>query len=586
MKIALLAFLILAAACSRTQQPERHPLVVLRFENLSGDPALNWICRGAARQLGAELEGAGVADSREPAAERERAVIGGVTRILHGYISRSGDKLRLRADLEDAATRQFLRSGESTGAIASGLLPLVHAVAQQIDPAAHVAGAHNEAALSAYVAGLDAHDASSAMDSFSRAVAADPDYGAAYIALIELSQSRKDKVGAERFLALARSRGEAISVVDRARLDVSAAQISGNRAAISQSLAALSRLTPADANLLRSLADSELQAKRYAAAIDYYKKALAAEPGDASLLNNLGYAQAYAQNLDEAVTALREYERAHPQDANPLDSLGDVNFYLGRFPEAEKFYRQAYAKDPFLLNGGSLVKAATAHLLTGDPGGAEGIFAEYETARRGASDPMIDLTRAQWDYLRGKRKDAIRELETFATTSRIRDLSSLAHANLTVWWLEAGDAARARQQAAQAVSTAAGPGTAALAAACQYVAAPSERTTQNPIARAYALLLSREFAAALPLLREIDARSAPSPHDAVPTLLAWALVETGHFEEAEKHLLVTPVPTASGPAPFESLLFPRIFQLRAIVAQKKGNRPLAEQNARLFKTLS
>ena len=103
------------------------------------------------------------------------------------------------------------------------------------------------------------------------------------------------------------------------------------------------------------------------------------------------------------VKTLREYERVRPAEANPLDSMGDVSFYWGRFAEAEQFYREAYKKDAAFLNGGSLIKAATSHLFTGDANGAEAVFSEYEQARRAANDPLIDLTRASWDHLRGNR---------------------------------------------------------------------------------------------------------------------------------------------------------------------------------------
>jgi tetratricopeptide (TPR) repeat protein len=542
--------------------------------------------RGAARQIAAQMEGATVADAAPPEPERERAIVGGVTRILHGYLSRAGDRLRLRTDLEDAAAAKFPQSAEATGPASAGLLPLSASIAHQLDPNAHPAGAaRNDAALAAYIAGLEASDATTALEFLSRSIAADPDFGAPYLALIEYNQARGDRAAAERFLALARARGEAIGAVDRARLNVAAAQLSGDSAALSQSLAALARLTPADANLLRSLAGAELQARRYSSAIDYYKKALAAQPDDFALLNLLGYTQAYAGDLDAAVKTLREYQRIRPNDANPIDSLGDVHFYLGQFPEAEKFYREEYAKDPTFLSGAALIKAATAHLLTGDIAGAEAIFAEYEATRRAASDPMIGFTRAEWDHLRGKPNEAIHNLESLAGATRIRDIASLAHSTLTVWLLDAGDRERARQHAAQAIATA-GQATAALAAACRFIAGPAVGTFPDPMVRVYALLLSKSFTAAVPLLREIVARSSPTPTETTPVLLAWALVETGAFDEAAKYLRSTPVPSVSGQAPFDALIFPRIFYLRAAVAGKKGLKQVAEQNFQLFKALS
>jgi tetratricopeptide (TPR) repeat protein len=573
------------ASCSTARQPDKRPLLILRFENLTGDPTLDWIGRGAARQIAAQIEGAAVADTAPPEPERERAIVGGVTRILHGYLARAGDRLRLRADVEDASSAKFAQSAEATGPVSAGLLPLSASVAHQLDPNAHPAGAKNEAALAAYIAGLGAPDAAAAVEALSRSIAADPDFGAAYLAIIEYSQARGDRAGAERFLALARARGETISPLDRARLNVTAAQLSGDSAALSQSLAALSRLTPADAGLLRNLGGVELQARRYGSAIDYYKKALAAQPDDPASLNVLGYTQAYAGDLEGAVKTLREYERVRPADANPIDSLGDVNFYLGQFSEAEKFYRQEYSKDPAFLNGASLIKAATAHLLTGDSPGAETIFAEYEAARRAANDPMLGFARAEWDHLRGKRIEAMRNLVGLARASKTQDLASLAHSTLTVWVLDAGDREEARRRAAQAASTA-GKATASLAAACRFIAEGADGPFPDPLVRAYAFLLSKNFAAAVPLLREIIARSPPSPNETTPVFLAWALVETGAFDEAAKYLRSTPVPAVTGQAPFDALIFPRIFYLRAVVAGKKGLKQVEQQNYELFKALS
>jgi tetratricopeptide (TPR) repeat protein len=582
---AHLLLCILLTACTGAPHPDKRPLLVLRFENLTSDPALDWMGRGASRQIAAQIEGSAIADSSAPASERERAIVGGVTRILHGYLARSGDRLRLRVDLEDATSGKFTQSGESTGLVTAGLIPLAAAVAHQIDTNAHPAGTTSEAALAAYIDGLGSPNLTAATESLSRAIAADPDFGAAYLALIEFSQARGDRAAAERVLAQARARGESIPAIDRARLNVTAAQLSGNSAALSQSLGALSRFTPADSNLLRALAGAELQSRRYATAIDYYKNALAAQPGDSATLNFLGYTQAYAGDLEAAVKTLREYQSLRPTEANPFDSLGEVNFYLGQFSEAEKFYRQGYSKDPAFLNGASLFKAATAHLMTGDVPGAEAIFAEYETVRRAANDQLIGFTRAEWDHLSGKRSEAIRNLQILAAATKNRDLAALAHSSLSVWFLDAGDREGARQQAAQAVSTA-GQATANLAAACRFVAEPAGGSFPDPLVRAYALLLSKNFAAAIPLLREILAHSAPSPTETTPALLAWALEETGGFDEAAKYLRNTPIPATFGQAPFDALVFPRIFHLRAVVAEKKGLKQIAEQNYQLFKVLS
>jgi len=54
-KAALLAGLILLAASCGRRETAQGPLVILRFENLSGNPAFDWMERGAARQIAAQV---------------------------------------------------------------------------------------------------------------------------------------------------------------------------------------------------------------------------------------------------------------------------------------------------------------------------------------------------------------------------------------------------------------------------------------------------------------------------------------------------------------------------------------------------
>ena len=79
--------------------------------------------------------------------------------------------------------------------------------------------------------------------------------------------------------------------------------------------------------------------------------------------------------------------------------------------------------------------------------------------------------------------------------------------------------------------------------------------------RAASLLLGGKFADAIPVLKEIESRTAPNPTDPVPALLAWALVESGRAGEAKPYLRFTPTPSPA-PGPYEALIYPRVFELR------------------------
>jgi Flp pilus assembly protein TadD len=91
--------------------------------------------------------------------------------------------------------------------------------------------------------------------------------------------------------------------------------------------------------------------------------------------------------------------------------------------------------------------------------------------------------------------------------------------------------------------------------------------------------------AAEPVLADLYQHTAPDPKEILPALLAWARLETGHFEEAERLVNRNPVPNPT-PEIFASLAFPRLLFLRAVSLDKSGRREEAAMNYRLFLKLS
>ncbi|MBI3471911.1 MAG: tetratricopeptide repeat protein [Candidatus Solibacter usitatus] len=609
MKLPGLIFLpaaLVAVSCSPKPPAGAPRVAILRFENLTGDPSMRWMERGAPHQLSVQL----AASKRfhpvavmglDLSAQRAQALAGGITRFLHGQISQAGGKLRLNAGIEDAVQRAFIDSVEVTGPVAAGLLPLADAAARRLDADARPYGAHSQAAFSAYIEGIDAGTPAAATPALVRALAADPDFGEAYIAAVELALARQDRATAARLLAQARARGAALAEVDRARLDIQAALLDSDPAARFRALTALARLTPGDANIERALADVATQTKQWSAAAEHLRKALALQPGDPALLNSLGYVLAYAGSPDASIAALREYERARPAEPNPLDSLAEVHLYFGRLREAEDLFRQAFQKDANFLGGVTLLKAAQSRLLTGDLTGADIVFNEYIDARQQANDPLLDYRRAEWEYLTGRRKDALERLTIFAQRlekSPQRDFASHAYAQRALWELELGNRAQAALLARKAASLATAQATRNLAATTQFLCGP-EATAAEWSARANralpdpaqtplkililsrALLYAGHFEAAEPLLRQAYDQAMFTPSDPARVLLAWALAETGKIPQAAPLIERNLVMPSAGPEPFSSLAFPRIFFLRALAAPQES-----EQNYRLFLHLS
>ncbi len=585
--------LLLLAGCSK-QRPLSQKIAILPFENLSADPELDWMAMGFPEILKAQLTGTPNIDPVSLTSLRDAPASGART-VLQGYFSVVSGKLRVEAVLLDAAANRTEKTASATGP-RNGIFPIANTIATKIDPNARPFSTGNETALRAWLGALGASGAESAGVEYERATAADPDFGAAWASWARWLISRGDRVRAAEVIAAAGRRGARLAVVERAQLGVLSAALKGDRAAERRALVALAGATPADASVYLRLANMDLGERAYADAAQWFDQALDRDPDNPALLNQAGYAHAYARDLEAAATALRRYRDLRPREANPLDSLGDVHFHLGRFAEAGKYYREAYAKDPSFLFGAELYKAAWAQLMEGDVQGARDTFAGFVQTRGKFSDALLPYRIAQWDYLTGRRGEAIGRLEKAAAEPGA-PLAALAAAQLSLWALESGDRERARLFALRAAT----PG--ALAAVCRFLTGPpgsaakwSARAAQafpqpaqagiRRYALAYALLLSKHFEAAVPQLTEIYRQTPPTAPDPVDVLLAWALVETGRIKEAGELLAVNPVPDPAGEHPFLSLSFPRILQLRGVVLEKQGRGAEAKPSFDLFRRLS
>jgi tetratricopeptide (TPR) repeat protein len=448
------------------------------------------------------------------------------------------------------------------------------------------------------VEALEAPDARAAADAFERAAKASPGFGAIYVAWAQRLSGAGDPHGARQVIAEAAANSSQIPQVERARLALLSATLEGNRAAQQGALKALAQAMPADGDVLIRLGDQAMTFRRHADAVEAYLKAADRDPGNALLLNQLGYAQGYARDLAGAVRSLERYRKLRPEDANPLDSLGDVHYYLGRFAEAEKCYLEAWRRDAGFLGGGEPYKAAWARLMQGNRAGADDLFGKYIQVRRAARDPLAELARAEWEYLTGRRSEAVGLLEQLG-----KELgSAAAWVQLSVWSLEAGDRQRAREYAARAAAAARDPGSALMARVGQFLAgteasaadwtSAAQRTFPDAArgmlgrtALAYALLLGGHYPAALPLLQELHNETPAGSGEPLNVLVAWALIETGRVAEVGDLLDTYPVRRPGAEQPFSILSFPRLFRLRGIMLEKQGRKAEAQAAYRLYKAL-
>jgi len=625
-----LATLALLSACHRQPaQPSLVRIAILRFENLGADPsgdltAVDWMGRAFAEIIASELSNApgiyaipGVrvhaienqlggrpAGAPGISAERTAAVAAGATKIAYGQYAVRGGTLDARVTVEDQLTGKMTVL-HPVSARPADIVSAATALAGQISTHLTPYGTKNPQVVEAYVNALEDLGRPGVVEDLEKAIGADPNFGPTYRQLARFKARQNDIGGAREVLERALARGNNIPDSERALIQLESANLRNDTAARLEAFTALAKADPYDPDTWRELGAACVATHRYPRAVEAYRKAVAIQPEDANSWNQLGYAAAYAGDADTATSAMERYRKLLPESPNPLDSLGDVNLIQGRLSQAEEYYRQNARKNPEFYAGLDFIKAALAHLMTGDVSGADALAQQYFDARAAVKDPAVDYRKAQWAWIAGRRKAACAQMQQVAgasETGAARNVAAHAYAELAMWNLMLGNPQSASDLARKAAALAT-PASVTQATLARFLAQPPASSAEwqaraavlvpghapsaiGNMALANALLFARQYSAALPILQTMYDGGNPAAGEGLPVLLAWADVETGHIPEAAALVRSNPPLDDVGLTWSTSLYFPRIFYLRAVVAEKQGKPDDARENWRVFHALS
>jgi Flp pilus assembly protein TadD len=598
-------------------------VAVLRFENLSANASDDWMGRALSEIVTAELTGSpgifalpairihavqnglGARPATLPgvSAEHTAALAAGATKIVFGQYLVRGGTLEARMTVEDEIAGKMTVLAPVTAPV-NDIVTAASDLARQISERLTTYGTKNPLVVRTHVRAFEQLSPDLA-DDLQKSIASEPDFGPSYRELAQLKIQQRDIAGAQEVLAHGISR-EAIPVAERNLMRLEDATLRSDGKGRLDALTGLAAAAPNDPQVWRDFGLAAATAHQYSKAVQAYRKAAAIQPDDPNLWNQLAYAAAYAGDHAAGVEAIERYSKLLPASPNAGDTLGDMHLIQGHLSDAEQTYLENGKKHPEFFAGLDFLKAAMARLMTGDVSGADGIAQQYFDARTAAKDPLLSVRKAQWAWISGRRKAAIEQLQQVVGSApesgQNRVVAAHAASELAMWTLMTGNRQGASDMARKAAELAK-PAPSVQAALAFFFSQPPAsaaewqtrakalmsdpaRQSFGNVALADALLFSKEFADALPLLQSMYSAGNPSSDEGLPVLLAWANVETGHTEEAAPLLQTNPALSDGGLTWSTALYFPRIFYLRAVVAEKEGKAEAARENWRIFHALS
>lgn len=571
--------LLLGSGCGhQSSAPVR--MAVLPFENLTADPRIDWMANASAAALVSDLTGLRqIYPFRADSIRTAYATRAG--QVIQPNFEFNGDRVGLHASLEELPRRRIVRQFSLEGPLRDGMVPLINRLAKQIDAGARAFSTRDPAAFGSFGQALASSDAAAQARLLQTATIQDPNFTAAYTDLGQTLLMLGNRAEAGKVAAAGAQ--HAPNPIDRASLAYLSALAHDDLGAREKALAALAQLTPADPDVFRSLAQIHLLEHKYVEAVRDYQAVARLDPGDPAILNVLGYTQAYAHDLAGARQSLTTYRKLSAKgDTNAVDSLGEVHFFLGDFPAAERYFLEAQQLNPG-AGDIEMLKAAQAHLMTGDRNGADQIFARYMGEYRKGQDPVQnDYQRALWEFLTGRRKQALGRLQALLPSAG-GDTAALLEAQLSVWYLQTGNRPEAARLAWDAGTKAATPRGQSLSALCRFLSSVSFTPSNNNFADALALLLAGQFAEAIPPLDNLYRNMPPEANGQVRTLLAWAYTSTGRTRDAAGLVDLYPIPLSSGERLFASLTFPKFLKVRSMVLDAHGKRDEAQKLMALYR---
>jgi serine/threonine-protein kinase len=418
-----------------------HSIAVLPFTNLGGDPheayfadglseeVINALGRTPGLQVAARMSSFSFAGKQATVADIAQQLH--VALVLEGSVRREGPRIRVIAQLIDAATGFQLWSHSYDtqqgdilalqGQLAEAVIASLRIVLLPDEVARLTAGGTaNPQAFDAYLSGLpkvggpDDESERQAIAAMTHAIALDPNYAAAYAqrsrGLVNLASNGvfadvaeghammdSARADAQKAIALAPDLAESHAALGFVLIS----EISELGRAAAEYARAL-ELAPGDTRILTRNAGFQLALGHTQAAVGLAEHAVALDPLTPQTYRKLARILAYARRYDDALTALRRARSLPP--ANPMADRIELAFVERSKGDAAAAYATCSgARDPYDL----FCLAWADHVLGHQPDAEAALAKLHDTLGNNAAY-LYAAIYAQW----GRTKEALDWLQT------------------------------------------------------------------------------------------------------------------------------------------------------------------------------
>jgi TolB-like protein/tetratricopeptide (TPR) repeat protein len=386
--LGLVLALLAGLAVLRTARPRpaeradgRPSLAVFYFENLSGDPNLDWLRTGLTDMLVTDLSQSpglrvlstaqlyqlladkGLLDARQVTLDMIQAVAreAHVGTALVGSFVRAGDTLRISARLQDTASGDVLSSERVEGSGDETIFPLVDDLTRRIKGRLALATAEGDMELKqvttaslpayrAYAEGERLHmlgQDEQAVPHLEKAAELDPNFAMALAKLTVVhrnlkNQARSRECGARALQHLDRLTG-------RERYYIEGVVYSGQPETLEKAMAAYQKaveLFPDHGAARNNLAQLQFVFRRHAAAIANLEELVRQGGAFPGTHDSLAEAYAWVGKPEKGLEVLQEYVRGRPDNVAGRLYLARYLASMARVPEARAVLDGVAEDDP------------------------------------------------------------------------------------------------------------------------------------------------------------------------------------------------------------------------------------------------